>query len=159
MVLNHVSQTEILQALAFALLLGITVPKLAAFEGGFEWATVPLWMLMVVYSSSVLKALSPKEHKDRLEQVIVLALMSYFVMRIVWPFEMTWYEALVVCSLFVRGQFLGYTLMSTYYVLSAVSAMKHAAPVEATARVLLFLLFANLAYESRPNDQPDPETT
>lgn len=159
MVLDHVSQTDALMALGYALMLGLTVPKLAAYDGGFEWAMVPLWILLVLYSSATLKSLSPKEHKDRLEQVIVLSLTAYFTMRIVWPFDMSWYESLIVCAILVRGQFLGYSLMAAYYAISATTSMHHLAPVEATVRMLLAAVFGSMAMQKWPAAPPTAPPT
>lgn len=149
--MEEVSGANLLTAFAYLLLLGATAPKLAHFTG-FEWAMLPIWLVMVVYVASILKNLSTKDRKERFDRVMMLALFAYFAVCLVWPFPLEWYDSLLLLSLFAADTVVGKALQGVYYFVSAATYMQDNNIVQTSARLIITGVLAGAVVHAHKDD-------
>lgn len=131
------SAKDYLMIFAYVLLLAAVVPTLAQYDRP-TWALVPIWLVLVGYSASILKAATnDTSRKERYGNVVMIAWLTYFTMAIMWPLPMHWYEALVVLSFLPSTGLVSNGLLMAYYMFSAVSYLDKAEALQFSARAIL----------------------
>lgn len=110
--------------LAYVLLICATVPQLVTYEG--TWAVVPVWLLLTGYVAAISKAVThDKVEAERYAQAFRFALLLFFVMKLLWPFPMHWFDGVATLALLLsdgasEADTTGSSmLMAVYYVAAA----------------------------------------
>ena len=136
----HPSSMAAMSILAYVLLICATAPKLATCQG--TWAVLPVWLVLAGYVASICKSVtSEKEKADRYAQAAWFAYMSYFLLKLVWPFPMHWFDAVATMALLLeRGTPESYALLAMYYTAGAAVYAGDGDPLQVTGRGILALV-------------------
>lgn len=128
-----------ISVVAYTLLITAAVPNVARHQG--TWALLPVWLLLVGYVSQISKHVSDTEEEfDRYARTAWLAYLCYFVVKLVWPYDMHWYEVLAVLALFLEsGSQPNVALLLVYYVCGAVTYASEPNVLQVLGRSLLAL--------------------
>lgn len=147
--MGRVTLTGVLMAVAYALIMSATIPALAEYDT-FTFALVPVWLVLVGYSASIMKSLTPSEKSAKdLAHVAWLAWFTYYLLAIMLPLPMHWYDALVIMSLLISPENLvGSPLMAAYYVLSAATYLEQQDALQVSGRIILATVTAGGALQS-----------
>jgi hypothetical protein len=87
-----------LQTLGYVLLLAATVPHLVHGSG---WALLPVAVVLTSYVSAVIKASARDDATAKaFEELWLLCIAFYYVLCLVWPCTLHWYDALAIAGLF-----------------------------------------------------------
>ena len=132
---NSVTAVSIL---AYVLLICATVPQLVTYEG--TWALLPVWLLLTGYVAAISKTVTlDKVEADRYAQASRFAFLSYFVMKLLWPFPMHWFDGVATLALLFESESdnAGSSVMAVYYL--AAAATYAGDPLQVTGRLLLAL--------------------
>lgn len=131
---------NVMSVVAYALLICAAAPQLATCQG--TWAVLPLWLVLTGYVASMCKSVAPdKQQAERYAQAAWLAYMSYFVLKLVWPFPMHWFDAVATMALLLeRGTPESYSLLAVYYTAGAAMYAGRGDPLQVTGRGILALV-------------------
>jgi hypothetical protein len=148
---------KILAVFAYLLLIAAVLPKLARYDQ-LTWALVPVWLIATGYVSAILKTAAPDQRTSKkFEAVTWLVWLSYFVLAIVWPLHMHWYDSLVTLALFATpGSGLMNGLMCAYYVLSASGYLVEQNALQVMGRSVLAALAATATANTWPSEADGP---
>jgi hypothetical protein len=132
------SPRNALLVFAYVLLLIASVPAFAKFET-LSWGLVPLWLVLVGHTLNLMRFATPKQEDARRFEVAALTVWAtYFMIAIMWPLHMHWFDALLVLSLFLdRSSPIGLAMFSSYYVFSLAFYMSTYDPLQVSSRAIM----------------------
>lgn len=106
-----------LQAFGYVLLLAATVPHLLRGSGA---ALVPVAVVLTSYVAATLKSseCDPRA-AGAFEEVWLFTVALYYVLCLVWPCTLHWYDALALAGFFTSHTPLAAGLFAAFYVASA----------------------------------------
>ena len=116
------TRVQSVQLASYAALMIATVRALTTRWG--TWAALPTCILIAAYIASTCRIVAAVQQRhdasDVASDVAHVLYMSYFAVRVLWPFPMAWYDAMAALALMLdRGTGMWVALMAVYYVGSA----------------------------------------
>lgn len=127
-----------LLVVAYVLLLCAVVPAFTRYKTP-SWGLVPLWLVLTGHTLNLMRYGTPDDREaKRFETAALFVWLAFYMIAIMWPLPMHWFDALFVLSLFLdRSSPFGLAMISAYYLFSLAYYASLYEPFQVSARGIL----------------------